>query len=151
MITGEFWKLHDDAELRKIDGAALRLLTHTGCRIEHEEMLDAEMSKALQRFWGSFEVSEDTMALELIEQVIAGEETGFLETEHTLSHFRAAQPAVSPPESLADMGEQPGWWANLLSQVVPGPVPFSGRLTVLKPDSGYAVWRHRDREVAGAA
>ena len=40
MITGQFWKLHDDAALHRIDSAAIRLLTHSGCRIEHEGLLD---------------------------------------------------------------------------------------------------------------
>ncbi len=35
MITGEFWHLHDDDMLGWIDAAAVRLLVHVGCRIEH--------------------------------------------------------------------------------------------------------------------
>jgi len=40
MILGEYWKLHDDATIQKIDAAAVRLLTGSGARIEHEGLLD---------------------------------------------------------------------------------------------------------------
>ena len=39
MKVGEIWKLHDDAALQRIDEAAVRLLTKSGCRIEHERLL----------------------------------------------------------------------------------------------------------------
>ena len=39
MYTGQIWKLHDDAALKRIDGAARRLLIKTGCRIQHEGLL----------------------------------------------------------------------------------------------------------------
>ena len=40
MILGEYWKLHDDETVRKIDAAAVRLLTGSGARIEHDGLLD---------------------------------------------------------------------------------------------------------------
>ncbi|HUS80406.1 MAG TPA: hypothetical protein VM283_04000, partial [Armatimonadota bacterium] len=39
MFTGRLWELHEDADLWKMDAAAVRLLTHSGCRIEHEGLL----------------------------------------------------------------------------------------------------------------
>jgi len=40
MITGKIWNLLDDDSMKRIDKAAVKLLTKTGCRIEHEELLD---------------------------------------------------------------------------------------------------------------
>jgi trimethylamine--corrinoid protein Co-methyltransferase len=56
-----------------------------------QALLDAEMTKAVERFWGSYEVSEDTLGLELIEQVCRAGKTDFLTTDHTVSHYRAEQ------------------------------------------------------------
>ena len=56
-----------------------------------QHMLDAEMNKAVERFWGTFDVDDETIAVELIEQVMESDRTDFLESAHTLSHFRAAQ------------------------------------------------------------
>ena len=39
MKVGEIWRLHDDTALQRIDEAAVRLLTQSGCRIEHEGLL----------------------------------------------------------------------------------------------------------------
>jgi len=39
MKVGEIWKLHDDAALRRIDEAAVRLLARGGCRVDHEGLL----------------------------------------------------------------------------------------------------------------
>ncbi|MHC5035214.1 MAG: trimethylamine methyltransferase family protein [Planctomycetota bacterium] len=54
-----------------------------------QHMLDAEMMQAVERFMGTFEVNDDTLAVELIEEVVRSSETNFLETEHTLAHFRS--------------------------------------------------------------
>jgi trimethylamine--corrinoid protein Co-methyltransferase len=54
-----------------------------------QHLLDAEMTKAVERFLGTFEVNEDTIAVELIEQMIQSDRTNFLETDHTLAHFRS--------------------------------------------------------------
>ena len=56
-----------------------------------QHLLDAEMSEALERFWGSFDVDEETIAVDLIEEMIAADTPGFLETEHTLSLFKREQ------------------------------------------------------------
>ena len=40
MISGEYWKLQDDAAIAKIDAAAVQLLSEGGVRVEHDEMLD---------------------------------------------------------------------------------------------------------------
>jgi len=39
LTHGHLWHLQDDDALKRIDAAALRLLTHSGLRIEHEGML----------------------------------------------------------------------------------------------------------------
>jgi len=56
-----------------------------------QHLLDAEMTQAVNRFWGSYEVDEDTLALELIEKVCRAGKTDFLSTDHTLAHYRAEQ------------------------------------------------------------
>ena len=56
-----------------------------------QHLLDAEMAKAVERFWGSFEVSEETIALDLIEEMVGKDGTNFLDTDHTLRHFRQEQ------------------------------------------------------------
>lgn len=53
-----------------------------------QQILEAEISKSLDRFWGGFEVNSETIAVELIEEVIAKSETSFLETDHTLMHYQ---------------------------------------------------------------
>lgn len=53
-----------------------------------QQILEAEISKSLDRFWGGFEVNSETIAAELIEEVIAKSEANFLETDHTLVHHR---------------------------------------------------------------
>lgn len=40
MITGEYWKMHDDDTIKEIDRAALYLLSEGGARIEHDGLLD---------------------------------------------------------------------------------------------------------------
>ncbi len=56
-----------------------------------QHLLDAEMSQAVDRFWGGFEVNEETLALDLIESVTAAGRTNFLDSEHTFAHFRTEQ------------------------------------------------------------
>ena len=56
-----------------------------------QHMLDAEISKAIERFWGSFEVSDETIALDLIEEMTRKGTTNFLDTDHTIRHFRLEQ------------------------------------------------------------
>jgi len=56
-----------------------------------QQLLEAEVQAAISRFWGGFAVSDDTIAAELIEQVCAGQLGDFLNTDHTLRHFRGEQ------------------------------------------------------------
>ncbi len=56
-----------------------------------QHMLDTEMGKAVERFWGHYEVSQDTLAVELTEQVMRAGATNFLDTEHTVRHYAAEQ------------------------------------------------------------
>jgi trimethylamine---corrinoid protein Co-methyltransferase len=51
-----------------------------------QHMLDNEMNAAIQRFWGHFDVTEDTIAADLIERMMRQPRTNFLDTEHTLLH-----------------------------------------------------------------
>jgi len=59
------------------------------CPVQH--MLDIEMCKAIERFRGHYEVSDDTLAVELIERMTRAEAINFLDTDHTLRHYRAEQ------------------------------------------------------------
>lgn len=56
-----------------------------------QHVLDAEMGKAVERFRGHYEVNDDTLAVELIEQVMRAGATNFLDTEHTFRHYAAEQ------------------------------------------------------------
>ncbi|MCE5277241.1 MAG: trimethylamine methyltransferase family protein [Planctomycetaceae bacterium] len=56
-----------------------------------QHMLDLEIAKSVERFWGHFEVNDETLAVELIEQIARGQGADFLQTDHTLSHFRSEQ------------------------------------------------------------
>jgi trimethylamine--corrinoid protein Co-methyltransferase len=59
------------------------------CPAQH--ILDNDIAKAMERFYGHFEVSDDTLAVELIEQVMGQDHTDFLDTDHTMNHWRAEQ------------------------------------------------------------
>lgn len=59
------------------------------CPVQH--LLEADINSAIGRFWGSFEVNDATLALDLIETQMRGTGTNFLDTEHTLEHFRGEQ------------------------------------------------------------
>jgi len=56
-----------------------------------QHMLDAEMANGIARFWGNYEVNDDTVALDLIEQMMRNDRTNFLDTDHTLAHYKAEQ------------------------------------------------------------
>ncbi len=56
-----------------------------------QQILELEMNHAVQRFWGQYEVSDEAIAVGLIEEQMRGSTTNFLETEHTFAHFRAEQ------------------------------------------------------------
>ncbi|MBM4043163.1 MAG: hypothetical protein FJ290_32145 [Planctomycetes bacterium] len=63
-------------------------------------VIDNEMVGALKRFARGFEVSEETLAFDLIKQ--AGPGGGFLATEHTVRHFRGElwEPRIFAREML---------------------------------------------------
>jgi len=73
---------------RRIDGAGLLSAGPDYSPVQH--ILDAEMNAAIDRFWGGFEVTDDTIALDLIREAVQ-QDTGFLETEHTAERFRSEQ------------------------------------------------------------
>lgn len=54
-----------------------------------QHLLDNEIARAVTRFWGHFEVNDETLAVDLVQQIMAGPTTNFLDTEHTLSHYRS--------------------------------------------------------------
>lgn len=54
-----------------------------------QHLLDAEVGMAVQRFWGHFEVNDETLALDLIEKIATSSKTDFLDTDHTLAHYRS--------------------------------------------------------------
>jgi len=56
-----------------------------------QHMLDKEIGEAIGRFWGTFEINEETIALELTQKMIAAGVTNFLDTGHTAAHFRREQ------------------------------------------------------------
>jgi len=56
-----------------------------------QQLLELEMQEAMQRFWGTFDVNDETIALEVIEETMRHAATNFLETDHTLAHYRTEQ------------------------------------------------------------
>ena len=56
-----------------------------------QHMLDAEIHGAVDRFYGSFAIDEETIALELTESMMRGDSVNFLDTEHTMQHFKSEQ------------------------------------------------------------
>ena len=59
------------------------------CPVQH--MLDLEISQAVQRFWGNFEISDETIAVDQIEEMLGRSQTNFLDTDHTLRHYIGEQ------------------------------------------------------------
>ena len=56
-----------------------------------QHMLDLEIAAATRRFWGHYEVNDQTIALELIQSMMKGARTNFLDTEHTAAHYKTEQ------------------------------------------------------------
>ena len=56
-----------------------------------QHMLDTEIQEAVDRFRGHYEVSDETLAVELTEEIMRAGTTDFLDTDHTAGHFRAEQ------------------------------------------------------------
>jgi trimethylamine:corrinoid methyltransferase-like protein len=51
-------------------------------------MIDLEMNEAIYKFGRGIEVNADTCAVDLINELLFCEHGTYLESEHTLSHFR---------------------------------------------------------------
>lgn len=56
-----------------------------------QQMLDTEIEDAIARFRGAFDVTPETLAVELMEEMMKKPTVNFTETEHTLEHFRLEQ------------------------------------------------------------
>jgi len=56
-----------------------------------QQMLDHEMTKAVERFLGHYEVTDETVTTDLILQVMRAETASFLEASHTAQHYRREQ------------------------------------------------------------
>jgi trimethylamine--corrinoid protein Co-methyltransferase len=97
-----------------------------------QAMLDLEMNEAQYRFARGLTVDADTCAVDLINELLFGEQRTYLESEHTLAHFRAVgwnprlfdraycnhtQPAPCGDERLLDQADQA--WRRLIAQEQP--------------------------------
>jgi len=56
-----------------------------------QHLLELDMYKSVERFLGSFEVTDETLALDVVAQVASTRGRTFLDTEHTGSHYRGEQ------------------------------------------------------------
>jgi trimethylamine:corrinoid methyltransferase-like protein len=56
-----------------------------------QHMLDWELAKLVERVWGHFEVDDETLALDLIDEVARSGSTNFLDTSHTAENFAREQ------------------------------------------------------------
>ena len=56
-----------------------------------QHLLDTEISGAVKRLRGHFEVNESTLAIDLTERIASAGDTDFLQTAHTLENFRTEQ------------------------------------------------------------
>ena len=92
-----------------------------------QAMLDLEMNEAIYKFSRGIDVNADTCAEDLIDQVLFGERQTYLESEHTLAHFRQVgwnprlwdrsyldhtQPAPCGDERILQQADQAwrNWW-----------------------------------------
>jgi len=53
-----------------------------------QAMLDLETNEALHKFYSGMDVTDETMCLDLIAEMEFGARRTYLDTEHTLRHFR---------------------------------------------------------------
>lgn len=53
-----------------------------------QAMIDLEMNEAIYRFYRGLEVTPDTCAVDLINELLFCEKQTYLESEHTVAHFR---------------------------------------------------------------
>jgi trimethylamine--corrinoid protein Co-methyltransferase len=54
-----------------------------------QAMIDLEMNEAIYKFSGGVEIDDDSCAVDLIHEMLFCERKSYLETEHTLHHFRS--------------------------------------------------------------
>ena len=72
------------SNIRGIGACGLLSAGQDYCPVQH--IIDIEMNKAVERYWGHFEVNDDTLAVDLLEKVMRAPETNFLTADHTLDH-----------------------------------------------------------------
>jgi len=88
-MTGKLWHLLDDSSMKAIADAAMRLVTRTGVRVEHEQMLRRlEMYRGIGRLYEPVKANAATLAEDLIDQIARMPGGTFADTDHTLEHFR---------------------------------------------------------------
>ncbi len=102
-----------------------------------QAMIDLEMNEAIYKFGRGIEVNADTCAVDLINEMLFCERGTYLESEHTLSHFRDigwnprlfdrnyfdhAQPAPCGDEKILQQADQT-WRRLVANQPVPTPDP----------------------------
>jgi trimethylamine--corrinoid protein Co-methyltransferase len=100
-----------------------------------QAMIDLEMNEAIYRFARGIEVNDDTCAVDLIDELLFCEQRTYLESEHTLAHFREVgwnprlfdrsyfdhtQPAPAGDERILKEADQT--WRRLLANH-PAPTP----------------------------
>jgi trimethylamine--corrinoid protein Co-methyltransferase len=56
-----------------------------------QQLLELEINQSLDRFWGGFEITDDTLAIELTAEMIERGVTNYLDTDHTNRHYRKEQ------------------------------------------------------------
>ncbi|MGE5558481.1 MAG: trimethylamine methyltransferase family protein [Bacillota bacterium] len=56
-----------------------------------QQMLECEMNKAIDRFWGHYEVNDETIALDLMQKIMRDPGANLLEEEHTFTHYKKEQ------------------------------------------------------------
>jgi trimethylamine:corrinoid methyltransferase-like protein len=56
-----------------------------------QQILENDMQKGVDRFWGHYAVTDDTLATDHILEMLGQTNTNFLTTDHTLMHYAAEQ------------------------------------------------------------
>jgi trimethylamine--corrinoid protein Co-methyltransferase len=56
-----------------------------------QHILDYDMSKAVARFTAHFDVTDETLATDLVLEMMGKTNTNFLDTEHTTAHYKSEQ------------------------------------------------------------
>ncbi len=105
-----------------------------------QAMIDLDMNEAIHKFGRGIEVNDDTCAVDLINERLFGEQGTYLESEHTLAHFKEVgwnprllerryfdhtQPAPSGDERLLEQADRT--WREMLANQS-GPTPDSAMI-----------------------